>query len=391
MISVEEAMAHVLRLASPLPAETVPLRAALGRRLASPVAARMTQPPFDASAMDGYAIAGDVRAGQSCRVVGRAAAGSSFDGELLAGQAVRIFTGAPLPRGATRVVIQEDVTAHDDTIVIGPNADSARHIRPRGQDFAEGSVFVPKILGPADLGLLAAMNLAELPVVRRPIVAIVPTGDELVMPGETPGPNQIIASSALSLAALAQTAGAQTRILPIAPDRLDGLKVVLDLAAGADVIVTLGGASVGEHDLIGRHAADLGLNLEFWKIALRPGKPMIAGTRAGTPLLGLPGNPVSAYVCAVLFLLPLLRLLQGDPSPAPKVFQAATGTALGANGPRRHFMRAQIDETGGQITAHPAQDSALTSVLATSNALLIRPEFDPVRAVGDLVPYLRLP
>lgn len=391
MISVEEALASVLRLAAPLPAETVPLRAALGRRLASPVAARLTQPPFDASAMDGYALAGDPGAGECFTVIGQAAAGTAFDGTLQAGQAVRIFTGAPVPKGATRVVIQEDVTAQGATITIGPKADTARHIRPAGQDFAQGTVFAPKLLSPGDMGLLAAMNIAELPVVRRPVVAILSTGDELVMPGQTPGPAQIIASSAIALAALAESTGARARILPIAGDRLESLRVVLDLAAGADVIVTLGGASVGDHDLIGRHAADLGLTLDFWKIALRPGKPMMAGTRAGTPLLGLPGNPVSAYVCAVLFLLPLLRHLQGDPAPEPKVHLAPTTTALAANGPRRHFMRAAIDDDTGQITVHSAQDSALTSVLALSNALLVRPESDPAREPGDRVPFLRLP
>lgn len=391
MISVEEALAQVLRLAQPLPTETLPLRQTLGRRLAAPVTARMSQPPFDASAMDGYAVAGEATPGAKFTVIGEAAAGHGSDRSLVGGQALRIFTGAPVPKGANRVVIQENVERAGNIITIGPHPDSARHIRPRGQDFAAGTRFLPKILTPADLGLLAAMNIAEVPVPRRPVVAFVSTGDELVMPGERPGPDQIIASSAIALAALAETAGATSRILPIARDDLASLRVVLDLARGADVIVTLGGASVGDHDLIGRQAQELGLELDFWKIALRPGKPVMAGTFNGVPFLGLPGNPVSAYVCALLLLLPMLRAMQGDPAPEPLVRTALSGTDLAANGARRHFMRANFDDQSGQITAHRTQDSALTSVLAQSNALLIRPECDPARATLERVPYLPLP
>ncbi len=390
MISVEEALAQVLALCAPLACETVPLRAALGRRLAYAVTARLTQPPFDASAMDGYALPAAPTPGATFDLIGEAAAGRAFAGTLAPGQCLRIFTGAPVPAGAAHIALQEDVTRDGARITIGPNPDSSRHIRPKGQDFAEGAVFAPKRLGPADLGLLAAMNIAEVPVHRRPVVAFVSTGDELVPPGGVPGPDQIIASSAVALAALAETAGAEARILPIAADRLAPIRAALDLADGADLIVTLGGASVGDHDMISRHATDLGLDLAFWKIALRPGKPMMAGKRGAVPILGLPGNPVSAYVCALVFMLPMLRALQGDPSPAPTPLLAPLAADLPPNGPRRHFMRAHLDENG-RITPHPLQDSALTMVLAQSNALLIRPENAGAAARGTLVPYLLLP
>ncbi len=391
MISVEDALTHVLGLCPPLETESLPLRDALGRRLSQSVAAGLTQPPFDAAAMDGYAIASLPRPGDTYRLVGEAAAGRAFERSLAPGEALRIFTGAPVPQGASHVVIQEDVTRSGTQITIGPTADQSRNIRPRGQDFAQGHRFGPKRIGPADIGLLAAMNVAMVPVHRRPVVAFLSTGDELVALGQLPGPDQIIASSAMALAALAQSQGAKVRILPIARDNLDHLKAALELSEGADLVVTLGGASVGEHDLIGRHAGDLGLTLDFWKIALRPGKPMMAGRRGQTTFLGLPGNPVSAYVCAVLFLLPMLRAFQGDPDPIAKPKMARVTTALATTGPRRHFMRAYHAEDSGEITPQASQDSALTMVLALSNALLIRPEgAGPARA-GDQVPFLPLP
>ncbi len=391
MITVEAALVQVLALCRALPTDVIPLRQALGRRLSEPVTARLTQPPFDASAMDGYAIPTAPHPGATFTVIGEATAGRAFATALAPGQALRIFTGAPVPQGATHVVIQEDVTRSADQITIGPNPDTARHIRPRGQDFALGQTLAPKRLGPADLGLLAAMNLASVPVHRRPVVAILSTGDELVPPGGAPGPDQIIASSALALAALAQSVGAVARILPITADSLPHLRATLELTDGADLIVTTGGASVGDHDLISRHATDLGLDLSFWKIALRPGKPMMAGRWQGVPLLGLPGNPVSAYVCAVLFLLPMLRAMQGDPQPVTAPLMARLTADLPGNGPRRHYMRAILDAATGQITAQPSQDSALTLILAQSNALLIRPEQDAPQRAGDLVPFLPLP
>lgn len=390
MISVEEALAQCLALVSPMPVEEVPLRAAAGRWLAAPVLARRDQPPFDASAMDGYAVMGEPRPGDAFTVVGEAGAGHGFAGTLAPGQALRIFTGAPIPVGATRVVIQEDVTREGDTIRVKPGADLPTHIRPRGQDFANGFAFAPRRLKPADLGLLAAMNLATLPIRRRPVVAVLATGDELVQPGEEPGPDQIPSSNGVMLAALIEAEGAVARLLPIARDRMEELQRLLRMAADADLIVTIGGASVGDHDLVAKAAEGLGLDRKFWKIAMRPGKPLMAGRMGGAAMLGLPGNPVSAFVCAQLFLRPMLRAMMGDPDPAPKPLPAALAEPTGEAGNRTHYMRARLAPGDGlpRITAFARQDSALLSVLAEADALLIRPKDDGPLPAGSAVTYL---
>ncbi len=391
MISVEQALARCLALAPALPVEQVPLARAAGRWLASPVSARRDQPPFDASAMDGYALIGDPAPGESFVVVGEAGAGHGFTGALRPGEAVRIFTGAPIPPGADRVVIQEDVDRQGERITIRPNADVARHIRPRGQDFATGFAVGPRLLRPADLGLLAAMNLATLPLHRRPVVAILATGDELVQPGEEPGPDQIPSSNGVMLAAIAEAEGARVRLLPIARDRIEELTTLLQLASDADLVVTIGGASVGDHDLVARAAEGLGLERAFWKVAMRPGKPLMAGRMGGAALLGLPGNPVSAFVAAQLFLRPMLRAMQGDPAPAPHVQAGILGTDQAETGARTHYMRARL--TPGQppvVTPFVRQDSALLTVLAEADALLIRPQGDGPRKAGERVDYLAL-
>lgn len=381
MISVDDALARCLALVAPLPSENIPLRHAAGRMMAEPVTARMTQPPFDAAAMDGYAL-GSLTG--RYLVVGEAAAGHAWDGTLAPDQAIRIFTGAPVPRGAVSVVMQEEVSR--DGEIITATAAQGANIRPRGQDFALGQALAPRHLRPADLALLAAMNIAQVAVHRRPIVALIATGDELVMPGADPRPDQIIASNSFALAALIEQAGGVARMLPIAPDDRDALKYVFSLAQGADVIVTIGGASVGDHDLVGAVAADLGLERAFWQIAMRPGKPLMAGRVMGSAMLGLPGNPVSALVCAQLFLLPMLRKMQGIESPAP--LTARLGADVGPTGPRAHYMRARLLE--GVITPFDRQDSALLSVLTQANALLIRPLGDHARSQGDLAAYLPL-
>jgi molybdopterin molybdotransferase len=253
--------------------------------------------------------------------VGEAGAGHGWAGTVLPGQALRIFTGAPVPAGATRVILQEDVTREGDGICV--NAVSANtNIRPLGSDFRMGDRVTPRRLGPNDIALLAAMNLPSLPVRRRPVVALIATGDELVMPGQTPGPDQIIASNSFALAAMVEAAGGVARMLPIARDTVSDLEAVLTMALDADLVVTIGGASVGDHDLVGRVAESMGLERAFYKIAMRPGKPLMAGRLRDVPMLGLPGNPVSAIVCGHLFLLPLLRAMQGDPAPAPKTARA---------------------------------------------------------------------
>ncbi len=391
MISVEEALARVLALSQPLGAETVPLRRAAGRVLAADAVARRDQPPFAASAMDGYAIrAADLRPGARLRVVGEAAAGHGFDGDVGAGCAVRISTGAPVPGGADAVVIQENVTREGDMIILGQAIGTDTNIRPLGQDFREGArVTAPRRIGPNDLALIAAMNVAEVQVARRPVVALIATGDELVMPGESPGPDQIIASNSFALAALAEAEGAEVRMLPIARDTDAALRFVFDLAQGADLIVTIGGASVGEHDLVGKVATDLGLERAFYKVAMRPGKPLMAGRMQGSALLGLPGNPVSAIVCAHLFMLPMLRAMQGL-APAERLQTAVLGCDLPANGARAHYMRARLDLSGGGPVIQPfdRQDSSLLSILSEARALLVRPVDDPARRAGDSVSFL---
>jgi len=387
MIPVEEAQARVLALAAPLPAEPVPLAQAAGRWLAAPVAARSDQPPFDASAMDGYAVQGDPMPGDSLAVIGESGAGHGFAGTLLPGQTLRIFTGAPVPAGATRVVIQEDVTRQGDRITITAT-DTNTNIRPRGADFAAGAPLSPRRLRPADLGLLAAMNIPLVPCTRRPVVALLMTGDELVMPGEVPRPDQIIASNGFALKAMAESEGAEARLLPIARDSEAALRQGFALAEGADVIVTIGGASVGDHDLVGKVARDLGMEPAFWKIAMRPGKPLMAGRLGASAMLGLPGNPVSAIVTGHLFLLPLIRALQGDPAPLPRARRARLASDLPANGPRTHYMRARLD--GDRIAPFDRQDSSLLTILTEADALLIRPLGDGPRKAGDLTGYLPL-
>jgi molybdopterin molybdotransferase len=394
MIPVEEALARVLALVQPLPVETVPLRAARGRVLALPAVATLDQPPFDASAMDGYAIcATDNRPGARLTVIGEAGAGHGFTGALALGQAIRIFTGAPLPAGAGVVVLQEHVTREGDLLILPDTPEKNTNIRAAGQDFRAGdSLPGPRRLNARDLGLLAAMNVAEVQVHRRPVVAIIATGDELVMPGETPGPDQILCSNSFALAAMAEEAGAEVRLLPIARDSEESLRMVFGLATGADLIVTSGGASVGDHDLVGKVAADLGLERAFWRIAMRPGKPLMAGRMGGAAMLGLPGNPVSAIVCAELFLRPMLAALQGLPA-GHQTLTARLAQDLPETGPRTHYMRAKLlpQDTGlPEIAPMGNQDSALLRLMTEADALLIRPlGAGPARA-GDLVSYLPL-
>lgn len=388
MIPVEEALTRCLALVAPLPPETVPLAQAAGRWMCAPAVATRDQPPFDASAMDGYAVMGDPGPDDSFVVIGEAGAGHAFSGQVGPGQAVRIFTGAPVPAGATRVIIQEDVVRLDDRILLKEGLDSGSHIRPRGQDFRAGDSLSPRRLRANDLALLAAMNIPAVQARRKPVVALVATGDELVMPGEDPSPDQIIASNGFALKALIEAEGGTARMLPIARDTEAELATVLDLAEGADLIVTIGGASVGDHDLVGKVA---GFEAAFWKIAMRPGKPLMAGRLKGVPMLGLPGNPVSAIVCAHLFLLPMVRALLGDPAPAPQPHSARLAVDLPANGPRAHYMRARLASgEPPRITPFDRQDSALLSILGQADALLIRPVEAAACHAGDTVSYLPL-
>lgn len=392
MIAVAEALAQVLALATPLEPETVPLAEGLGRVPAAPVTARLTQPPFDAAAMDGYWVAAaDARPGATLPVTGEAAAGHAHQGTLPPGHALRIFTGAPCPAADGRVIPQEDVTRDGDHVTLETLPHSA-HIRPRGSDFAEGTPFFPRRpLTARDLGLAAAMNIAALPVHRRPVVAIIATGDELVMPGEPPGPGQILCSNSFLIAGTVRHSGGIARILPIARDTEASLRAVLAQAADADLIVTSGGASVGAHDLVGKVAGEMGLARAFWKVAMKPGKPLMAGRLGAAALLGLPGNPVAAAVCADLFLTPMLLRFQGLDGHRP-IARARLACDLPAEGPRAHYQRARLAASPDLplLTPFAKQDSAALSVLAEADALLIRPASDPARHAGETVDYLPL-
>jgi len=390
MITVEQALSSLLALVDPLDAEEVDLADAGGRVLIRSAQATRAQPPFAASAMDGYALrASEARAGATFTVIGESAAGHRFDGKIAAGQAARIFTGAPVPQGADRIIIQEDVQRDGDTITLNQNLDSSFYLRPAGGDFAEGTKLeAPCRLGPSEVALLAAMNVARVHVTRRPEVAIMATGDELVMPGENPGPDQIIASNSFGLKVLVESIGANARLLPIARDTAASLETAFGLARGADLIVTIGGASEGDHDLVGQVAADLGMDRAFYKVAMRPGKPIMAGRLEGAALCGLPGNPVSALVCGQVFLIPMIRKMLGLGGAAMTRQSAPLSINVGANGPREHYMRARLDGAG--IAPFERQDSSLLTVLSAANALLIRAPHDGPRNAGDLVEYIPL-
>ncbi|WP_299597234.1 gephyrin-like molybdotransferase Glp [uncultured Tateyamaria sp.] len=390
MITVTQALENLFDLADEMPTEHVPLLEADGRVLAEPVASQRTQPPFAASSMDGYAlkaVEADLHA--QFKVVGEAAAGHGWNGTVGAGQAVRIFTGAPVPDGADKVVIQEDVTRSGDLITITDDPGTKDNIRPAGIDFSEGDTLdAPRILAPADIALLASMNVPQVAVRRAPVVALIATGDELVMPGEDPGPDQIIASNTFGLAAMLRRLGAIPRLLPIARDSAASLTTVFSLAKGADLIVTIGGASVGDHDLVGHVAGELGMERSFYKVAMRPGKPLMAGRLHGTPMVGLPGNPVSAMVCGTVFLAPMIRAMQGlGRAPATRHLMPLSAP-LGANGPREHYMRGRV--RNGAVEDAGLQDSSLLSVLANANALIVRAPNDPPRNAGDLVDVVDL-
>ena len=390
MIPVADARARLLSLAMAVGDEEVALHAAHGRVLRQSVTARRTQPPFDAASMDGYALRrSDAVPGRTLPVVGEAAAGARFDTRVPPGAAVRIFTGAPLPCGADHLIIQEHVRAEANRITIDDANLSDSYIRAAGSDFALGDVFeAPRRLDPAALSLLAAMNVPAVRVARQPRVALIATGNELVMPGEEPGPDQIVASNVFGLAAMVEAFGGLPRLMPIARDTERSLTSVLTRARDCDLIVTIGGASVGDHDLVGRVLGNLGVNLAFYKVAMRPGKPLMAGRLGPVPVVGLPGNPVSALVCARLFLKPMIEAQLGL-GPAPEVAQTRRlVTALGRNGPREHYMRAAANDH--EVTAFDNQDSSHLTVLAASNCLIIRPPHAGPERAGAPVPVLFL-
>ncbi|MEN3973847.1 gephyrin-like molybdotransferase Glp [Emcibacter sp. SYSU 3D8] len=398
MISVDEALERIVGLAPVMPTETMALADAAGRVLAADTAARRTQPPFDASAMDGYAVRADdiVNAPVTLKIVGHAPAGNAFDGIVGAGEAVRIFTGGPVPKGANAVVLQEDTTAGAGDVTVNEPGGLGQHIRRSGIDFREGDRLLQegRVLTPAVVGLLAAMGVSSLEVRCRPLVALIATGDELVPPGEPVGPNQIVSSNSVAIKALVERHGGSVLDLGIARDNEASLREAVERARGADILVTIGGASVGDHDIVKQVLGDLGLEIDFWKIAMRPGKPLIFGLMDNAMMLGLPGNPVSSMVCSLLFLVPLIRAMLGIRPVELPTEQALLGCELPANRDRQDYMRATLfrgDRRAMPVaTPFRVQDSSMISLFANAGALVIRPPNAPAAHEGEMVEILPL-
>ncbi|WP_107496131.1 gephyrin-like molybdotransferase Glp [Thalassobius sp. I31.1] len=388
MISVSEALDACFALISPLNSEVVDLKDAAGRTLIAHHQATRNQPPFAASAMDGYAMKSvELQPQAQFMVVGESAAGARYTGKVRAGQCVRIFTGAPMPEGCDHVVIQEDTTRQGNVITLNTEIEDKANIRPAGNDFDAGfTMDGPRVLTPGNIALLAAMNQPKITVTRKPVIAIMATGDELVQPGETPNEDQIIASNGYGLKALLEANGADVRLLPIARDTEASLRQGFELCAGADLIVTLGGASVGDHDLVRPVATSMGMEPAFYKVAMRPGKPLMAGKIGDTPMIGLPGNPVSSMVCAQIFILPMLRHMLGFNTEPMARKTAPLFEDLRSNGPREHYMRATLRD--GKLTVHKRQDSSLLSVYADANALVVVPPFTDAQPAGTPVEYI---
>ncbi|WP_137392359.1 molybdopterin molybdotransferase MoeA [Rhodoligotrophos defluvii] len=396
LLPVEEALARVLDGVAPMPAEQVPLDEAWQRTLADDVIATRDQPPFDASAMDGYAVRGDDVDQKTPRlsVIGTAQAGHAFRDTLGPGQAVRIFTGAPLPDGADTVVIQENTRREGDAVVLTEPGQRGRHVRRRGLDFRAGDVLIPAgvRLNARHIGLAAAANHGMLAVRRRPRIAILSTGDELVPPGGNPRADQIISSNDRALAAFARAMGAEPIDLGIAGDSLQALDEAIGRGLHADVLVTIGGASVGERDLVQQALTARGLALDFWRIAMRPGKPLMFGRLPSTRVLGLPGNPVSALVCARIFLRPLIAALLGRPH-RDELEMLPLAKSLPENDQRQDYLRARfVHRPDGSLAVEPfsLQDSSLQQSFAAADCLVIRRPFAPAAPAGSLAEILRL-
>ena len=401
LISVADALGRVIgSVAEPVSAEEVRIGEAAGRTLAGDLAALRTQPPFAASAMDGYAVQAADLAIVPARltVVGRSVAGRGHGGSVGPGDAVRIFTGAPIPDGADAIVIQEDTDLGEPEVEVREHAVPGRFIRPAGLDFREGQVLLHggERLDARRLALAAAMGHPVLPVRRKPRVAILATGDELVRPGQPAGPDQIVASNPYALRAIVERAGGEAVDLGIAKDALDDLRRAIEAAreARADLLITLGGASVGEHDLVQTALADGGMELGFWRVALRPGKPLMHGRLGRMLLLGLPGNPVSSIVCGILFVVPAIRALLGDPLAGEDPTEAAVlGGDLSANDTRQDYLRARLERgRDGELvaTAERRQDSSMLATLASSEALIVRAPHAPAAKAGERCRIIRL-
>ena len=398
MISVEEALSRLLAPLEKLPPEQVSIVDGLGRVLAEDVAARRTQPPFAVSAMDGYAVrAEDVAAVPvELRIVAEVPAGAGFGGHVGPRETARIFTGAPLPAGTDTIVIQEDTQRDGDRVQVLEGAPRGRYVRREGLDFAEGDILLKagRRLTARDIGLVAAMNRPWLFVHRRPRIGILSTGDEIVMPGDPIGPHQIVSSNSLALSAFVTACGGIPVSVGNAPDDPEALRQIAAATRGVDLLVTTGGASVGEHDLVRDVLGSDGLELDFWQIAMRPGKPLMVGSYRGTPMVGLPGNPVSTLVCALLFLRPALERLSGASTPAEAAPTARLGAALPKNDRRQDYLRSRLARAAdGVLEVFPfeVQDSSMMRLLSEADCLVVRPPNAPAIAAGATVPIVEFP
>ena len=391
MISVNEALEKLFALAKVTQVENVELKKCLGRVLAVPLEANRNNPPFPSSAMDGYAInKQNLKTGTEFKVVGESSAGHSYPSKINNNQAVRIFTGSRIPDGANFVIIQEDVETFGDLIKLKEGFDRKSNIRLEGSDFSIGhKVNAPLVLGPKDISLLAAMNFPCLDVQEKPTVAIISTGDELVLPGESPNSDQIIASNAYGIASLCEESGAQARILPIAQDSLESIEYVIGLAQDSDLIITIGGASVGKYDLVNQAIDNCEFDKSFHKIAMRPGKPLMAGKIKDTLIVGLPGNPVSALVCGYVFIKPLIQAMLGLERKRTQQLMGLCATSVPKNGPREHYMRAVL-LPNGSLEPIESQDSARLALLSNSNALLIRPPYAKADPPNTPCKYIKI-
>jgi molybdopterin molybdotransferase len=399
LMPVAEALSRVLADAQPPPPENAPLAECHGRVLAADVTALRTQPPDDVSAMDGYAARADDVANVpvELRLVGEVAAGHPFEGRVGKGEAARIFTGGVLPPGADAIVIQENTERRGDTVVVKSASPKGRHVRRRGLDFKTGATLLTagQRLTGRDLSLAAAMNHPALSVYRRSRVAVLATGDELVLPGNEPGPGEIVYSNGYATMALARGEGCDVLDLGIVPDRIPETAAAIRRARDArtDILVTSGGASVGDYDLVQKALAAEGLALSFWKVALRPGRPMMHGRLGDMHVLGLPGNPVSAYVCAILFLVPLIRKLSGRTDLELPRESAVLGCELPENDERADYLRATLSRSAdGTEVATPfaAQDSSMLAPLAKADCIVIREPFAPRAAAGNACVIIKL-
>ncbi|MGC2202472.1 MAG: gephyrin-like molybdotransferase Glp [Stellaceae bacterium] len=398
MISVEEALSRLLAPLEELPPEQISIAEGLGRVLAEDVAARRTQPPFAVSAMDGYAVRAEdlTTVPVELRIVAEVPAGAGFGGHIGAGEAARIFTGAPLPAGTDTIIIQEDTQREGDRVRVLEGAPRGRYVRREGLDFDEGDVLLRagRRLTARDIGLLAAMNRPWLFVHRRPRIGILSTGDEIVMPGDPIGPHQIVSSNSLALAAFVSACGGIPLSVGNAADDPEALRRIAAATRGVDLLVTTGGASVGDHDLVRDALAADGLELDFWQIAMRPGKPLMVGLYRGTPMVGLPGNPVSTMVCALLFLRPALDRLSGAAPSAEAAPAVRLGVALPENDRRQDYLRSRLTRApDGAVEAFPfeVQDSSMMRLLSAADCLVVRPPHAPAAAAGETVPIVPFP